>query len=422
MAEEPPKKDLTSLLELSALEMANSPASHDGDPSMTLEPSPNLTEADFESLDDMGKHSDEATPEVTPEAIPEVSMDFSSSSQIGVGSDQAFDAPIMGIDSPPGESPVGSTMAPGLSTPPDPVFTTEPEFVAEPVAEPIFDQATDSNPIDQNRAVVNAPPAGMSQSKQSATPSPTAEKHDFSDVKEFGEKISIGHPSIEGAPAFSLLVKSATGKFSDKTVKAIEAALGSEDFGIRLSDVSIQLSAGKLLVPQISEFAAITLAQKLRDVVDNIEVDLASSIYKSSAADLSHGDDLFLMDAEKYDQRREEIHDMGAEPTNENELFSSNLSELSDFQITRILSAVTASEIVNAEIAESPTTSDFEMITERLSRALVARAFKLGAHGVLGISFTLKSIEGYKDTTGKVRRAYRLLGTGTAVRARKRHP
>jgi hypothetical protein len=44
----------------------------------------------------------------------------------------------------------------------------------------------------------------------------------------------------------------------------------------------------------------------------------------------------------------------------------------------------------------------------------------MGAHGVLGINFALKSIEAHKDASGRIQRAYRLLGSGTAVRARRR--
>ena len=277
---------------------------------------------------------------------------------------------------------------------------------------------TPKSQLDPNRLVVNAAPAGISHTRKSGAPA--AAKQDMSALKKFADKLSIGKPNIEGAPAFSMLATNANGYFDEKTIKAIENAITSEDFGIRVEDVAVQLSAGKLLVPQISEFAAITLAQKLRDVVDNIELDLASEIFKGSAAELGSMDESILMDAEEFETHHEEVHDMGAEPRNENDIFTTNLPELSEFQITRILSIVMCSEIMPADIAENPTTKEFEAATERLTEELVKRAFKLGAHGVLGINFTLKSIEAFKDTAGKVRRAYRMIGTGTAVRARKR--
>lgn len=511
---EPPKKDLTSILELSALELANNPTgvNEKGEGGYLQDiPIEKVTEADFGDLESLSQAAASADP--VPETPPPAAADPLPPAQLEPEQIAELQA---AVETPPGESPSSASLAPGLSAPdahssiegipglggsggdspsvtteqpssfdlpshsqmspsegsteappaehaapaaagdssaaiamptPDvteiplsgadmsalsPVHTqqsqaaaptgesvvSEPPSVAEvsmpaPSAQPVLRQ-----PIDPNRPPVNAPPAGSSHAHKGEAPSP--QKQDLSEVKKFGEKLAIGRPKLDAVPAFSLLVVSPTGRFDDKQRKAIEDAITSEDFGIRIEEISIQLDAGKLLVPQISEFAAITLAQKLRDVVESIEVDLAGEIFKSSVGEISGADDSFLMDVEEFEQSHEEVHDMGAEPRNAEDLFSSNLPEVSEYQVTRILSAVMASEIVNAEVAENRSSKEFEVVTEKLTGELINRAFKLGAHGVLGISFTLRAIEGYKDETGKVRRAYRMLGTGTAVRARRR--
>jgi hypothetical protein len=527
------KKDLTSLIELSALEMAKHPPPPGGDPSMTPAPIEKVTAEDFGDLEEMSKQAakaaaaevaagggtaapsaienpslpadqiqqlqnavetppgeapsmdaappppaaEPAPPEATPTPASDLSIpgmelpaaatapaegssiDLPSHSQIdtspgalpelssagipGMGEPQ----PILAGESEPGESPIAAApVADALAMPPEPSIPApepvaaapaptpapepEPSIASAPPAPAAAAPAPAPKPaphhqtVDPNRPAVNAPPAGAVHAKKATEP--PAKEQNLADVKKFGEKLAIGRPRIEGAPAFSVLIKSETGEFSDKTRKAIETIVGGDDYGIRVEEVAIQLSAGKLLVPQISEFAAVTLAQKLRDVVDTLEVGPASDIFKGSAADLAPVDDSFLLDVEQFESHREEVHDIGAEPRSENELFTSHLAEMPEFQVTRILSAITATSIVNAEIAEAPEGKAFEGETEKLTNEIIARAFKLGAHGVLGLTFQIRPMEGgHKDSQGRVHRAYRLFGTGTAVRARRRdepHP
>lgn len=273
--------------------------------------------------------------------------------------------------------------------------------------------------LDPARPAVNAPPAGVAQAKKGAEPG--ANKQDLGALKKFGEKLAIGRPRVDASPPFSLMAISPTDQFDEKTIKAIEDAITSEDFGIRVDDIAIQLSAGKLLIPQISEFAAVTLAQKLRDVLETIDVDLATEIFKGSSSELSTVDDSFLMDTEEFEPHREEVHDILAEPRSADDLFSTNMPEVSEFQVTRILSVVMASILISPEAAEDPSSKAFEKATEELTRDLIAKAYLLGAHGILGINFTLKSIEpNAQSENDRPARLYRLLGSGTAVRVRKR--
>lgn len=185
---------------------------------------------------------------------------------------------------------------------------------------------------------------------------------------------------------------------------------------MRFEDIELQLSVGKLLVPRISEFAAIQLAQKIFDIVDDLEVGLADEILPSPDAMESNSE---LIDPAHYKQREEEARDLAEGPGSEADVFTSSVNELSGYHITRILSAITLSDILPAMIAENPDSKEFEERSEKLIHALASRAFKLGAHGVIGINLSVKLIEGYRDKTGEPTRAYRMLASGTAVRAKK---
>ncbi|MEW6056092.1 MAG: hypothetical protein AB1540_05710 [Bdellovibrionota bacterium] len=270
----------------------------------------------------------------------------------------------------------------------------------------------DSPPID-------APPANLEQAVR-PTSTPSLFKNDLSEVKKFGDKLAIGAPGVEASPAFSLKVISPTGRFSEAAIKTIEAALEEEDLGVRFDDVKVQLSIGRLFVPRISEYAAILIANKLRDCVENIELDLAPEIFESSADEPSADLGTSLLDSAHLNQHREEVHELENAPQSEADVFSTNLHEVEGFQITRILSLVTASRIVAAEVVEKQNSPELEKATELVTKELISNAFKLAANGVIGVDVSLRPIESFRDESGKIRRGYRLFGSGTAIRARKR--
>lgn len=105
-------------------------------------------------------------------------------------------------------------------------------------------------------------------------------------VKELAEHLFIGTPHLEANPAFSLLLSQRNGEpFPDAVIQVIKQTLTQENYGIRLEDLELQWSNGKLFLPRISEYAAIHLAQKVRTLVHDIQLDLADRFSKDSEAD-----------------------------------------------------------------------------------------------------------------------------------------
>lgn len=289
---------------------------------------------------------------------------------------------------------------------------------------PPIDAAEFEAPVESTNAIHAAPAASVHTiSPEPALSTDAIPTENLAETKKFGEKITVGAAKVEANPAFSLLARGIRG---EKAIKAVEDALSNEDYGVRFDDVRVQLETGKLLVPQISEFAAITLAQKLREYVDQIELGPASDIYSSSAHSIdeltSHGmtQDLDWIDPSDANKgEAQEIHDLSNEPASENEVFTTNLPEMEGYTIRRILSALTVSEVVDAEIAEKEDSREFEQVIQRLNKEMIHRAYTLGASGVVGVSIALKAIDGYRDSLGNIKRAYRVLASGTAVRAKQ---
>ncbi len=118
---------------------------------------------------------------------------------------------------------------------------------------------------------------------QTPEPEPAPiEPQDLTAIREFGERVAIGSPQIEASPPYSLLAR---GTFDEKARKQIASViLGEESLGIRPDELAIQLEAGKILVPRVSEFAAIAIAAKIRDVVDDLRIGPAAEIYRGESA------------------------------------------------------------------------------------------------------------------------------------------
>ncbi|HRK02571.1 MAG TPA: hypothetical protein PLH57_07880 [Oligoflexia bacterium] len=310
-----------------------------------------------------------------------------------------FAAPLEGLD-PQSESPIELGSAPE----PDQAFSEVNEASA-----PASDQALSALQASAPETPLDAPPAGLDQPQHSPEADQSA-KATLKSVGEFAGRMTIGHPTVEANPAFSLFAK---GTFNAEKIERIKGVLTSDEYGVRFEDVETQLSVGKLMVPRISEYAAIQLGQKIFDLVDTVEIALSDEIVEGQVPDDE------LIDPDHFRKRTTDAHDLGDEPGSEADVFTATIGDFAGFTITRILSAITLSEIVPASVAEAPQSHEFEQVTEKLTRELASRAFKLGAHGVIGISFAVKLIEGYRDLGGTDTRAYRMLATGTAVKAKR---
>ncbi len=229
------------------------------------------------------------------------------------------------------------------------------------------------------------------------------------ELKDFGEKIAIGTPKLEGTPPFSLLLKfSVTEQIKDKLLATLEAA----DLGLRAQDVELQINSGTLLIPHVSEFAAIQIGQQVREFVDDIEFGLASEVY--SKDELQDDFESVLFDAELFHQENEVVHDVGAEPHRFEDMFSTHLTEVPGYQVTRVLSTVSVTRAVAMEIMEAMDRAKLETTHREMTQELLRQAFSIGAHGILGIGFTSQKAEVAGLSGPKM--IYRLWATATAVR------
>ena len=461
----PPKQDMTSLFDVVQRETESATASghatvQDAMEMPAFEPA---SDADFGSLEELSQQNiaeefknppPVEAQEPSEPALPVVEHQYSSlDSPVETSGEPQFDGqgfaplPDLAQQSAPGE---GLEPLPGINEPlqnGDQLGDLASGSVVEQAVEQVLDAPqsfafvetfVDAPPTEAAREVpqefsnpnfepVVAPPPQAVKTKKPVPVTPLPTGKDLRGVQQMAERVAIGRPRIEASPPFSVMISLAS---TADNLKRVEEALTSEDFGLRYSDVEIQLQSGKLFVPKISEFAAITLAQKLRDVADDIRLGLSEDIYKSKTlndpAEIAneaesgrprHDFENIFLDSESFHNHEEEIHDLSAEPKNERDLFTTHLTSLEGYRITRVLTALSVSKVVSDDVVDDLSGKKLEPEFDQLMRQMVTKAFKLGAHGLVGVAFSLKSNE-IVNAKGR-RKVYRAWGVGTAVRALK---
>lgn len=266
--------------------------------------------------------------------------------------------------------------------------------------EPIHtDQPNTSDLSEPSIASIDVTSAVTLTNSSSETPP----QQDLSGVRQFAEKIAVGQPTLEANPPFTVMMY---GPFSEEAKQTLAATLEADNYGISFSDIELQFSSEKLLIPQISEFAAVTLAQKMRTYASNILLGPAEEIFQNSEEFASSSGP--LIDKDHYHQRKEQTLEHGT-PKSSREVFTTNFNDLSsfgqsNFKVTKILGALSTS----LELQDS-SPEHYQKTAQELLNQLKEQAFQMGAHGVIGIYLQIT------QSLGPSVEKPQLVGTGTAV-------
>ncbi|MGE4234340.1 MAG: hypothetical protein AB7F43_13515 [Bacteriovoracia bacterium] len=421
------KKDLTSLVELSQRELANNPSPEQTNSSDEhAVPQGNFLNVTPLASDGNPLPNDPENPlindlsnpiEPTPVVEPSLDQPLEANDQaIQTQASQQLEQQPLELNNPQEELP--SLQNDFLQTSSE----TEQDVTADPLQdpsldsfdlqnatvapEPVLENVEASNELTRNTNSAIEPDLSMNtmgaaapldnQGHQPTSSSLTkATPHDLSKVKQALEKAAIGHPRVEANPAYHLRAQFPKhGPERARAIERIEEALSSDDFGVLFQDVMIQLEAGKLFVPSISEFAAIELAQKLRDVVDDLE------ITEGSNQDRLNDSSIYTTPHQQKDAR-----DLDLEPIRPEDVLISNLDQVEGYKIARRITVLSA--ITPIAFEEEAATQSQDLLVNLRKQAVHYRA-----NGLIGVSFNVKSTTPPKqDMRGRLV----LVATATAV-------
>jgi uncharacterized protein YbjQ (UPF0145 family) len=229
----------------------------------------------------------------------------------------------------------------------------------------------------------------------------------FEEVKRFAEESSFSGMGAEGNPSFSVLVRKV--KYVEDVndiiimMKELQLLSDSEE------ETRKRLSKGHLLVPRISEYAAILLTHKLRRFDIDIQMGLSDEIHppkhhEAPEAGLTSKHTLHQNQSHHFhfDHPKLEISQVivSATPT------------LQGYQVVRYLGVASEHKTVEAELVEDESNAEVPRYYQELAQKLRAHAVKAHSNAIVGLNYQLTPIPSEYGGAGH---KYRLSCTGNLV-------
>jgi uncharacterized protein YbjQ (UPF0145 family) len=273
-------------------------------------------------------------------------------------------------------------------------FETE-ETIANPVEEVTFLEAEP----EPEPTPLYAPPEPI---QETAVKAPET----FEEVKRFAENTSFTGMATEGNPSFSVLLKNIRYVEDVNDILSLLKELGL------LSDseeqTRLRLMKGHLLVPRISEYAAIFLAHKLRRFDIDIQLGPSDEIHPPK-----HHEAPEVGLVAKSNLHQNLTHHFEFDRKLElSDIIVSATSTLEGHQVLRYLGVASEHKMLEGDVVEDETSDEIPQHYHELAQKLKAHALRAHANAVVGLNYQLTPLPG---ELGHSSQKYRLTCTGNLV-------
>ena len=303
-------------------------------------------------------------------------------------------------------------------------FATSSEFNTEEDLNTTDDDFS-SPPIEEDEVVIEEVLTVPTSSTQ--PPPPISPPETFKDIRQFAHNISYGQVTRAGNPPFTLLIRDISYTDDIEDIKIILTEYGLyTDENKQLVDKS--LSNGSLILPQLSEFSAIFLANKLRRFSGDIQLGLSEEIHPSKGVNKQFKG---LISKENLLRNTHAGKNLQREQFSINSILLTTTPTIHGQEIRDYLGITTADIIVpekffkNDGIHSSNTTSEVHDILENftigsssfyheLIEKIKLQAYELGANGVVGVTYIVTPLIQLENSE-KTATNYKIIATGSAV-------
>lgn len=264
---------------------------------------------------------------------------------------------------------------------PAPIMAQEPEPVYTPTPEP--------------------EPTPYVQDKEYKTP------ETFEDLKKFSESSSFTGMATEGNPSFSVLIKNV--RFIEDVndivtlLRELNLLMDPEE------QIKSRLMRGMLLVPRVSEFAAIFLAHKLRRFDIDIQVGLSDEIHPPK-----HQETPETGIVSKFNLYQNQTHHFHFDdPKLEiSQIIVAATPSLEGYQVLRYMGVASEHKMLDSHVVEDSESTEVPRHYQELANKLKAHALKAHSNAVVGLNYQLTPIPSEFGMGGH---KYRLTCTGNLV-------
>ncbi len=223
-------------------------------------------------------------------------------------------------------------------------------------------------------------------------------------IRENLEQIPSVSAVTEAALPFSLLLEHSKGAWPAEDREKLLTVLSQHQMGIRELDLEPQFEQGKVLIPRISEYAAVLIVQALRNLPIQIHMDLSDRIFSTpetrSEPSLFAGLNLTRAPIDPG-------HPAEQIPITPGDLLPGQ--EGLGVPGMEVIDTIVVSATIDPKIVDAENSEEYAETVEALKRQLRYRAHHRGATGI--IRFAIQMIPLTSPTS------YRLILTGCAVKS-----
>lgn len=229
----------------------------------------------------------------------------------------------------------------------------------------------------------------------------------FEDLKKFSESSSFTGMATEGNPSFSVLIKNV------RYIEDVNDILSLlREFNLLTDSEDVmkgRLMRGTLLVPRISEFAAILLSHKLRKFDIDIQLGLSDEIHPPK-----HHETPETGIVSKHNLYQNQSHHFHFDdPKLEiSQIIVSATSNLEGYQVVKYMGIASEHKMLEASLVEDENSSEVPAHYQELAQKLKAHALKANSNAVVGLNYQLTPIP---SEYGMSNNRYRLTCTGNLV-------
>lgn len=240
------------------------------------------------------------------------------------------------------------------------------------------------------------------------TPDPSFKQPEtFEEIKKFADSTSFTGMGVEGNPSFSVLVRNV--KFVEDVndiiilLKELNLLIDGEE------DTRKRLTKGHLLIPRVSEYAAILLTHKLRRFDIEIQMGLSDEIHPPKHHEAPESG---LVSRSTLTQNQSHNFHFDHPKLEISQVIVSATPTLQGYQVIRYLGVASEHKTVPAELVEDESSEDIPKYYQELAQKLRAHAVKNHSNAIVGLNYQLTPIPSEYGGAGH---KYRLSCTGNLV-------
>ena len=263
--------------------------------------------------------------------------------------------------------------APSTPSEPSTVFTNFSHDSAPAGAGSLAPAASGSAPsASSSFPTSSTPPAGAPPGDGTKS-TVTAIRQNLDQIRNYSDKLSPSASNIPANIPFSILIR---GKLELHEQERLLDIVSREALGIRAVELEPQLAAGSVLIPRISEFAGVQIAQALRNAKVQIRLGLSDRIFLSEGLQ-GDEDGLFFPKSPNY------VRTMDANRDQADEMLLTPDSEIPGYRIKKVLDTFQTTLNLRSIHVHSSNSSFFQESLENVKKQLRLKAHHKGADALI---------------------------------------